>query len=232
MTNTPTMTETPEREAPAAAGEAPVPYPVAKRVLDRVGGAVLTVLATPLFAAAGLSLAADQLRHPTHRGPWLYRERRISRGREFDLLKFRTLRCDVIAGLDRAAGEHARLREADGGNLTDAGRFLKRRYLDELPQLWNVVRGDLSLVGPRPWPRSMVDGQVAGGLDYRLTTMAGLTGPVQASKGETPLERYADADLGYVEACRTLSGRRLVLLDLEILRRTLRTMRRGEGLDY
>jgi lipopolysaccharide/colanic/teichoic acid biosynthesis glycosyltransferase len=208
-----------------------VPYPAAKRVFDRVGGALLVVLAAPLFAAAAAALTRDALRRPADRGPWLYRERRISRGREFELLKFRTLRREALA---RMAGteQHARLLEADDANLTRAGRFLKRRYLDELPQLWNVVRGDLSLVGPRPWPRSMVDRQVASGADYRLQVMAGLTGPVQASKGETPLTRYAETDLAYVEACRTLSQWQLLRHDLGILRETIRTMRRGEGLDF
>jgi lipopolysaccharide/colanic/teichoic acid biosynthesis glycosyltransferase len=192
---------------------------------------MLSLLAFPLFAAAACALAADSVRRSTDRGPWLYRERRISRGREFDLLKFRTLRLDVLERM-RAEGGHAREYEADEANLTHAGRFLKRRYLDELPQLWNVVRGDLSLVGPRPWPRSMVDRQVAGGADYRLRIMAGLTGPVQASKGETPLDRYAETDLGYVEACRTLSQWGLLRRDLALLRETIRTVRRGEGLQY
>jgi lipopolysaccharide/colanic/teichoic acid biosynthesis glycosyltransferase len=207
------------------------PYPLAKRAVDRVGGGALTVLCAPLFGIAAGALALDGLRHPANRGPWLYREKRVSRGRTFEILKFRTLRQDVIAGL-AADGSHARQREADEANLTQAGRFLKRRYLDELPQLWNVVRGDMSLVGPRPWPPSMVERQVRSGLDYRLRVPAGLTGPVQATKGETPLERYTEADLGYVQALRTLRGWRLVRHDLEIMRDTLRAVRRGEGLQF
>jgi lipopolysaccharide/colanic/teichoic acid biosynthesis glycosyltransferase len=221
------MTATAAPQAPPAL----VPYPPAKRALDRVGGLVLTLAASPLFLAAAAALAADALRRPADRGPWVYRERRISRGREFDLLKFRTLRVDVLERM-RTEDGHAREYEGDDANLTAAGRFLKRRYLDELPQLWNVLRGDLSLVGPRPWPRSMVERQVAGGADYRLTTMAGLTGPVQSTKGETPLDRYAATDLAYVEACRTLSQWGLLRRDLSILRATVRAMRRGEGLEY
>jgi lipopolysaccharide/colanic/teichoic acid biosynthesis glycosyltransferase len=208
-----------------------VPYPLAKRALDRVGGVVLALAASPLFVAAGVALAADALRRHDERGPWLYRERRISRGREFELLKFRTLRLDALERMRRENG-HAREYEADSANLTHAGRFLKRRYLDELPQLVNVVKGDLSLVGPRPWPRSMVERQVEGGADYRLTTMAGLTGPVQATKGETPLTRYAATDLAYVDACRRLSQWQLLRHDLAILRETVHAMRRGEGLQY
>ena len=158
------MTATPEREAPAGRGRRPGSLP-GRQARARPGRRRRADRARDAALRGGRPLPRGRPAPSpaTHRGPWLYRERRISRGREFDLLKFRMLRSDVIAGLDRAAGEHARLREADGVNLTDAGRFLKRRYLDELPQLLNVVRGDLSLVGPRPWPRSMVDDQVAEG---------------------------------------------------------------------
>jgi lipopolysaccharide/colanic/teichoic acid biosynthesis glycosyltransferase len=211
--------------------ESAVPYPLAKRVLDRAGSAVLVLAAAPLFAAAGVSIAADQLRHPGSRGSWLYRERRISRGREFELLKFRVLREDVVEEV-RRKGLHARQREADAANLTPSGVFLKRRYLDELPQLLNVLRGDLSLVGPRPWPRSMVDDQLESGLDYRLHVMAGWTGPVQARKGDPTATSYTSIDLDYVEACRTLTQWQLLRLDLSILRTTVRTMLRGEGLAY
>src|SRR5262249_14336022 len=102
------------------------------------------------------------------------------RGRRFELIKFRTLRADV---LDHANG-HARPHESDASNLTWAGRrVLKPWYLDEIPQLFNVLRGDISLVGPRPWPPEMVERQVAEGRDYRLRVMAGLTGPAQVTKG-------------------------------------------------
>ena len=138
-----------------------VPYPLAKRLLDKGVAVGLGIALAPVFAVALGAMGVDMLRERRDRGPLLYRERRISRGREFDLLKFRTLRSDV---LDRdAKGErHARLLEADQSNLTWAGRrVLKPWYLDELPQLFNVLRGDMSLVGPRPWPPSMVANQMA-----------------------------------------------------------------------
>ena len=84
------------------------------------------------------------------------------------------------------AESHARMHEADEANLTWAGRrLLKPRYLDELPQIWNVFRGDMSLVGPRPWPPSMVASQVAKGYTYRNEFVAGWTGPAQVEKGVT-----------------------------------------------
>ena len=135
------------RESGSVSSE-PVSYPAPKRVLDKSVAAVLTVLLAPVFAVALGAMGVDMLRERRNRGPLLYRERRISRGREFDLLKFRTLRCDVLERV-RDEESHARLFEADESNLTWAGRrVLKPWYLDELPQLFNVLRGDMSLVGP------------------------------------------------------------------------------------
>ena len=208
----------------------PLPYPHAKKALDRGGGVLLTVLATPLFGVALGANVVDRLRHPDARGRWLIRDRRISAGKEFDLLKFRTLREDVMTEVEATDG-NARLREADREKLTASGALIKRWYLDELPQLLNVVRGDISLVGPRPWPIPMVENQVAKGLDYRLRIRAGWTGPAQASKGEHDAS-FDRSDLAYVEATRTLSGRQLVALDLRTLGKTLRTMLRGEGLQF
>src|SRR5262245_21967723 len=103
------------------------------------------------------------------RRPVLYREERESRGRTIDLPKFRTLTRDPLA---RAAC-HARPLEHDPANLTWSGRrFLKPWYLDELPQLLNILRGDISLVGPRPWPPALVERQVAEGHDYRNRVLA------------------------------------------------------------
>jgi lipopolysaccharide/colanic/teichoic acid biosynthesis glycosyltransferase len=128
-------------------------------------------------------------------------------------------------------GRHARLLEADPSNLTWVGRrLLKPWYVDELPQLLNVLRGDISLVGPRPWPREMVARQVAEGQDYRKHVMAGLTGPAQVSKGSERL--FADLDLEYVERCRTLSASALVRYDFKVLLETLRVIARGEGLNF
>jgi lipopolysaccharide/colanic/teichoic acid biosynthesis glycosyltransferase len=199
--------------------------PPAKRLLDLVVAGVLTVATLPVVLLVVAAFAVDALVSRRDRGSLLYREPRISGGRTFGLLKFRTLRADV---LQRAAG-HARLQEADTANLTWVGRrILKPWYLDELPQLWNVLRGDISLVGPRPWPPELVERQRAEGLTYRDEVSAGLTGLAQLTKGSD--RRYADLDLEYVECCRRLGNWALVRYDLEIIVRTLAVIRRGEGL--
>jgi lipopolysaccharide/colanic/teichoic acid biosynthesis glycosyltransferase len=202
-----------------------IPDRRSKRILDVVvAGGLLLVLA-PLVLIVLAAMVVDMCLVPRDRGPFLYGETRVSRGREFRLLKLRTLRADV------PAEGHARLRESDPGNLTWAGRrILKPWYLDELPQLLNVLRGDISLVGPRPWPPELVERQVAEGKDYRLRITAGLTGPAQVTKGGDQL--FADLDERYVEASRTLGTWAFVRHDLGILRKTVVVLARGEGLNY
>ena len=206
-------------------------YPTAKRALDVSVSLVLLVVLAPVFAILFVAISIDMLRCSRDRGPWLYRETRISRGREFELLKFRTLRRDVLGEME--AGSHARMLESDEANLTWAGRtLLKPWYLDELPQLWNVLRGDMSLVGPRPWPPPMVANQIADGLHYRVEFVAGWTGPAQVQKGLTESAGYAGLDVAYVEASRSSTFAQIVRRDLTILRETVRTLLRGEGLRF
>ena len=178
-------------------------YPVPKRILDKGVSLLLLVLLAPVFALVLAAMGVDMLVSRRDRGRWLYRERRVSRGREFDLLKFRTLRRDVLERV-RSDESHARLHEGDEANLTWAGRrVLKPWYLDELPQIWNVLRGDMSLVGPRPWPPSMVANQVAKGLDVPQRVRRRLDRPGAGEKGVVESAGYAQLDVAYVDACRS-----------------------------
>jgi lipopolysaccharide/colanic/teichoic acid biosynthesis glycosyltransferase len=207
-------------------------YPTPKLILDKALSATLLIVLSPVFAFLFVAMGLDGLFRARDRGPWLYRERRISRGREFDLLKFRTLRREVVDRIDPAES-HARLHEADESNLTWAGRrLLKPRYLDELPQIWNVFRGDMSLVGPRPWPPSMVASQVADGDSYRNEFIAGWTGPAQVEKGVTESSGYAVLDVAYVDACRNASAWGVIRNDLALLWRTAAVIAKGEGLRF
>ena len=204
--------------------------PRVKRTADVVIAATLLLAALPVGAVAAGAMAVDMIVCRRDRGRFVYRERRVSRGREFDLLKLRTVRRDALERMDEPGG-HARILEADPANLTWAGRrVLKPWYLDELPQLLNVLRGEMSLVGPRPWPPSLVTRQVERGLDYRLRVNAGWTGAAQVAKGTDA--SFEALDLEYVERCRISSGVGLLRHDLGILRRTVATLLRGEGLRY
>jgi lipopolysaccharide/colanic/teichoic acid biosynthesis glycosyltransferase len=216
----------------ATARTGDVPYPLAKQVFDRLVAAILIFATVPVLLVAVLLMGLDMLFVPRDRGPWLYRERRVSRGREFDVLKFRVLRTSALADLADKPDSYARLYEQHTSNLTWAGSTMKRIYADELPQLFTVLRGEMSLVGPRPWPVPMVERQVAEGQDYRLRIMAGWTGPAQVRKDSGTKSKSTALDLEYVQLCRTLGGPRLLRYDLGVLRQSIGTMLRGRGLRF
>jgi lipopolysaccharide/colanic/teichoic acid biosynthesis glycosyltransferase len=202
--------------------------PVAKRIEDIVLSLLFLLALSPLILAALALLAVDMVLVPADRGPFLYRERRLSRGREFDLLKLRTLRADPL----RLAGGYAGSLEADSRNLTRAGRVLKRWYLDELPQLFNILAGDMSLVGPRPWPIALLESSAGAGQEYRRTAVTGWTGPAQVTKGaEDPVDG-TELDLAYLDDLRRRSGLWVVRHDMVVLGETVRVLLRGEGLRY
>ena len=182
-----------------------------KRAIDLAIAVPLTAAAAPLLAAVGLWVRRDSP------GPALYRQRRIGyAGEPFTLLKFRTM----VVG---AEGMGAGLAISDGDDrITRAGRALRRLSLDELPQLWNVVRGDMSLVGPRPTVASQVERYDAR-QRRRLLARPGLTGLAQVSgRNAIPWSERIEIDVAYVDGW---SPRR----DLAILARTARVVLGREG---
>ena len=161
-----------------------------KRVLDvAVAGAVLG-LSAPILGLVALAVKATSL------GPILFRQRRVGQdGQEFELLKFRTLRHNNQSDTQWSVIGDAR--------LTPIGRLLRRTSLDELPQLWNVVRGDMSLIGARPERPFFVDRFSADiqGYKDRHRLPVGLTGWAQVNglRGDTSIEARARLDNHYIE---------------------------------
>lgn len=188
-------------------------YRAAKRAFDVVSCSLaLLVLALPMLVIA-LKVRRESP------GPAIFAQRRVGRGgRVFEIYKFRSMRTDAeVAGAQWATEGDPR--------VTPFGRFLRERRLDEIPQFWNVVRGDMSLVGPRP-ERPAFDEVFAGRIDgwsQRLAVRPGITGLAQVSGGYDLLPKEkALFDIAYIE-------NRGVRMDLSIMWRTLRTMATGEG---
>ncbi|PYM45771.1 MAG: undecaprenyl-phosphate glucose phosphotransferase [Candidatus Rokuibacteriota bacterium] len=165
---------------------------VAKRVLDLVIGGGALVLAAPVMLAIATALKV------VSRGPVLYRQERMGLdGQRFRMLKFRTMRVDA----ERETGPvWAR---PDDSRRTRLGTFLRRWSLDELPQLWNVLRGEMSLVGPRPERPSFVEEfrRRVPGYMLRHKVKAGITGWAQINgwRGQTSIEKRIEYDLYYIE---------------------------------
>jgi len=173
-----------------------------KRAVDLAGAALALLLASPLLFLAALAISLDD------RGPVLYRQRRVGRhGEEFDLLKLRTM----VVGAE-AQGAGLAVNEGDA-RITRAGRVLRRLSLDELPQFWNVVRGEMSLVGPRPTLAYQVE-RYTPRQRRRLEAKPGITGWAQVQgRARLPWDERIELDVWYVE-------HRSLWLDLRILART------------
>jgi lipopolysaccharide/colanic/teichoic acid biosynthesis glycosyltransferase len=182
-----------------------------KRILDLAIALPLAVATAPLMAGIALWVRRDSP------GPALYRQARVGyAGRPFTLLKFRTM---VVGAEGMGAGLAV---TAGDPRITRAGALLRRLSLDELPQLWNVIRGDMSLVGPRPTVASQVERYDARRRG-RLLARPGLTGLAQVrGRNAIPWSERIEIDLEYVGGW---SMRR----DLAILARTLLVVLGREG---
>jgi O-antigen biosynthesis protein WbqP len=187
---------------------------VLKRGLDIIGGAAGLILLSPVLVAIALAVRLES------RGPALHWSRRVGRGnRIFRMPKFRSMRTD-------APDVATHLLPDPDHWITPLGHFLRRSSLDELPQLWSVLIGDMSLVGPRPAlfnQDELVRLRSEAGVD---TLRPGLTGWAQVNgRDELPIPEKARLDADYL-------ARRSFLLDLVIIARTAGTAVSGRGIRH
>jgi exopolysaccharide biosynthesis polyprenyl glycosylphosphotransferase len=192
-----------------------------KRTVDAVSAAVALALVAPLLAIIALAIKWESP------GPILYQAQRVGlKGRRFRCYKFRTmdLGADKVKEQLRARNERQGpfFKMADDPRITRVGRFLRRYSLDELPQLWNVVRGEMSLVGPRPHPLDDFERYDLGDLQ-RLDVPPGLTGLWQVTARRDPsFERSLALDLEYIRSWT-------LWRDFRILYKTVAVVLRGGG---
>ena len=181
-----------------------------KRAVDLVVGGVGSLLTAPLVALLALAIRLESPGDP------IFRQERVGRdGRPFTMFKLRTMvdRAETIGGGYEISAGDAR--------ITRTGAFLRRTSLDELPNLWNIARGEMSLVGPRPTLAYQV-AQYTPRQRGRLAVKPGLTGWAQLhGRAAVPWAERIELDLWYVE-------HRSIRLELEIMRRTVALVLRGE----
>jgi lipopolysaccharide/colanic/teichoic acid biosynthesis glycosyltransferase len=192
-----------------------------KRLLDLVGATLLIIVSAPMVLLAALAIMIET------RGAVFYRSTRVGRGgRSFTFYKLRSM----VSGADRHRHHLSHLNECDGPvfkisrdpRVTVVGRFLRTTSLDELPQLWNVLRGDMSLVGPRPPLPDEVSHYQPWQM-RRLEVRPGLTCLWQISgRSRIGFEEWMRLDLEYI-------NRRSFRLDLQILLRTIPAVLSREG---
>lgn len=204
----------------------PVSYPVSgsslKRLFDILGASVLLLVSSPLLIGIAVLIGLSTGL------PIFFRHERVGRrGGSFYCLKFRTMVVDAEGWLFRDHGLKARHREAgfklplsEDPRVTSIGRLLRRSQLDELPQLWNVIVGDMSLVGPRPLvdeELSWYEGEARGKL---LSVRPGIFGPWTALGRRRPgYPERAQLDLGYVDNTSFLKDLRLLSAHVPVVLR-------------
>ena len=203
--------------APYLHASPPLAYDYLKRGFDVVGSSVLGVVLIPVMVGVALSIRL------TSPGPAIFRQRRLTAGgKEFMLCKFRTMRVDA----ERESG--AVVAQLHDTRVTRIGRLLRKTRLDELPQLWNVLRGDMSLIGPRPERPELAQNfeRKIHGFGRRLGVKAGLTGLAQVIQG---YPEYTDGyrqklalDLLYIK-------KRSLMLDFWIAIKTVGVVVSGSG---
>jgi lipopolysaccharide/colanic/teichoic acid biosynthesis glycosyltransferase len=183
-----------------------------RRAIDIVAGSIVLVLATPVIAVAMLAIRLESRGHP------IYQQRRVGKnGRSFDLLKLRTM----VDGAEHI-GAGLAINQNDP-RVTRVGALLRRTSLDELPNLLNVVRGDMSFIGPRPTIPIQV-AQYSERQRERLLVRPGITGWAQVNGRATlPWSERIELDLHYIE-------HRSLALDARILWRTVGIVFGGSGL--
>jgi len=196
-------------------------YDMAKRALDFAIALLSVIVLSPVLLLIAIAIKVDS------KGPVFFKQERLGKGtRRFTMIKFRSMYLDG----DARIGELAALNEATGPlfkmrrdpRITRVGRLLRRTSLDELPQLFNVLGGTMSIVGPRPpLPREL------NGFDdiqrARLRVLPGLTGLWQVSgRSDLPFEEMVRLDMEYIE-------RRSIVMDLRIIAMTVPSVVLGVG---
>ncbi|MDA2916292.1 sugar transferase [Nitrospinae bacterium AH_259_B05_G02_I21] len=197
--------------------------------MDKIIAGTILLCLSPLLGAIALAIKLEGLFDPTSKGPVIWTVTRISQGERIGMFKLRTLRAD------RNPDDYEEIDEAytyqTNPHSTRVGRFLLRWYLDELPQLLNILRGDMRLVGPRPVQPWYYERELSLGADTKRLVKAGWAGLAQASKGARASEyKTRRLDAWYVRRVANMSSWQRLRYDLKVTLRTLRTVLRGEGL--
>jgi lipopolysaccharide/colanic/teichoic acid biosynthesis glycosyltransferase len=188
--------------------------------MDVVGASIGLLLLAPLFLVVAIAIKLDS------RGPVLFRQARVGRNNKiFRICKFRSMVIDAEQRKDDliAQGLNGGLFKINGDpRVTRVGRWLRRASLDELPQLLNVLRGQMSLVGPRPLIASE-DIAITGYDRHRLKLTPGMTGPWQLMGSRVPLNEMVKVDYLYVTGWSLME-------DIGLLLRTVGLVARGRGI--
>jgi lipopolysaccharide/colanic/teichoic acid biosynthesis glycosyltransferase len=209
----------------------PLIVPASKRVFDILASSLVMAFLSPIILFLLMLFVIEMIFILSSRGPLFYKETRISQGKPFVLWKVRVFKIGAIADA-KATGVtiHTKTLEHDRKNLTFVGALLRQIYMDEIPQLYSVLVGDMSFVGPRPTNPENYEQDMIKGFQAKKILKAGLTGTFQTHKHVKYNLNQEKVDMEYALFCKTATGLQIVFHDLYILLQTVVTVLRAEGL--
>jgi lipopolysaccharide/colanic/teichoic acid biosynthesis glycosyltransferase len=216
-----------------------------KRLFDIIVSAAGIIIFLPMLVLIALLIKIESLLIPSSKGPILHSENRVSRNKVFRLYKFRTVKGYLLQEVKKKPDyiSQSTIQHRQGA-LTNTGKFLAKFYLDELPQIYNILKGDMSFVGPRPQLVSTYNNRIKAGDRSLQFLKAGLCGLPQACKRNKKLHkalieafrtkethskiRYLDGI--YLANYTKYSALKMLFYDLDIMFMTLKVNLKGEGL--
>lgn len=208
----------------------PLPERLPKVIFDKITAIMFLIVAVPIFFLVKIAYVVEGWIIPENRGPMFFSYKAVSKGRVFPKYKIRLIKTKFIDPVGAKEGDwHAFSAEWTPDSRTYVGSFVKKFYLDELPQFYSILRGDMSFVGPRPlaihhYQRDLEQGNVT-----RRLLKGGLLGLGHVMKG-TPEFGNPIYEYEYIEQYLKLSPLGLLWLDLKIIGRGVKVLLRGKGL--
>ena len=207
-----------------------VTLPKLKRLFDIIFSLTFLIITLPISILILAAIFIEHIGRGHRRLSLFYWEKRISQGKKFNLIKFNVFTPEIFYKI-KASEKIINIKEIERNrkNLIFIGKIIQRIYLDELPQFFNILAGDLSFVGPRPVNPKIYQELLARGIKTKSLIKAGLTGPYQSHKGEAGVNQD-ELDRGYINFCLNNPGWKIVRLDIKIILRTFLIIFRAQGI--
>lgn len=206
-----------------------VNIPITKSLFDKIFSIILLIFTLPISLTIIAAIIIDGFLNREDSGPLFFLEKRVSAGKLFSLYKFRIFKVSAISLIGKP-GVITKSVENNPENLTRVGKVLKKWGFDELPQLWSVLKGDMTIVGPRPVPLNEFEAETAQGIYRKKVMRTGLTGPVQVMKGtERTKDQEIEADNLYIEKLKRSGPFEVLQMDTNILIKTIKVVLKRTG---
>ncbi len=208
-----------------------VKLPFIKIFADIFLSFLLIITVSPLYLIIIFSLFFERILLGKPFSPVFYIEKRISAGKTFNFVKFNIFKPGVIEGM-RERGEfiHTKPLERERKNVTTIGNLVQKSYMDELPQLFAILFGHISFVGPRPVNLEVYQDLLERKIYTKTVIKTGLTGPYQSKKGMGDKKSDVQMDNEYIEYCRSHNGIEILINDFKIIIDTLKVLFQARGL--